>query len=97
VDALKTGAFHDAAEAFSAAIRAHPAVYFRFSSATSGEAKSLASMYTWRATALQRLGHAAAAERDCDRALEVDEARARACHACCVCTRVHLIWRHVGR
>jgi hypothetical protein len=71
-DALTAGALNEAAEAFSAAIRAHPAP----AAATCGDDTSLASLFTWRATALQRLGHAAAAERDCDRALELDKARA---------------------
>jgi hypothetical protein len=40
------------------------------------DATPLAPLFTARATALQRLGHDAAAERDCDRALELDQARA---------------------
>jgi tetratricopeptide (TPR) repeat protein len=74
-EAFKRGAFADAADGYSAALRLQP---------VADDVSCLAPLFTARACALQRLGHAAAAERDCDRAIELDQARLRALRACCV-------------
>ncbi len=61
-DAFRKGAFAEAADAYSAALRLCPP-------------SGAAPLYANRAAALQRLGAPAAAERDCSRALTLDAVR----------------------
>ncbi len=65
----------EAAEEYGAALRLQP----------TADRAALAALYAGRAAALQRPRQAAAAERDCDRAIELDQARCAAQLACCCC------------
>jgi tetratricopeptide (TPR) repeat protein len=64
--AFRRGAFAEAADVYSAALRLCPG----------GDGAAAAPLFANRAAALQRLGHAAAAERDCSRAIALDAVRA---------------------
>ncbi len=68
-EAFKRGAFSEAAEAYGAALRLCPR------DGGGAAASTLAALHANRAAALLRLGHAAAAERECSRALALDEVR----------------------
>jgi hypothetical protein len=77
--AFRRLAFAEAAAEYSDALRLAPA----------GDAPSLAALFTARASALQRTGATAAAERDCDRAIELDKVRAcLLCHHSIAHTRL---------
>jgi tetratricopeptide (TPR) repeat protein len=75
--AFRRLAFAEAAAEYSDALRLAPG----------SDAPALAVLFTARASALQRTGAVAAAERDCDRAIELDKVRVGAA-ACALGTRV---------